>query len=342
MWPRELGADGGRRQMRVVRVVSGWCQNGVGVMLNGLSLFSGIGGLDVALSDYVRPIAYCEIDAYCQGVLFNQMEKGFLLRAPIWGDIRSLDGSDDFRSCVDIIYGGFPCQDISVAGHGKGLAGERSGLYWQIHRLAKEIIPKFIFLENVPAICTKGGWDIVSSLAEVGYNSRWCVMSAASVGACHKRERWFCLAKHADGDRRDERKEQAIQGNKQIAESAGICPNVADTESSRLQGQWPISCGLGASQPQLASNCNDGDNNSVSSKQTNPSAIAEQNDGHAWRGHTGQYWPFESRADWQETVSRVRRVSDGVPNRVDRIKCLGNAVVPAQGKKAFETLMGLR
>lgn len=169
----------------------GWIRKGI--MLNGLSLFSGIGGIDVALSDYVRPIAYCEIDPYCQGVLLSRMESSDISRAPIWDDIRSFDGSI-WESYTDIIYGGFPCQDISIAGHGKGLEGERSGLFFEMLRLAKEIKPKFLFFENVPPITQRGGIQIINEIAEMGYDCRWCVISAASVAALHHRERWFLLA----------------------------------------------------------------------------------------------------------------------------------------------------
>lgn len=162
-------------------------------MLNGLSLFSGIGGIDVALSEYVRPIAYCEIDPYCQGVLLSRMQTNDLPIAPVWDDITTLDGRN-INARIDIIYGGFPCQDISVAGRGKGLEGERSGLFFEIMRLAKEIRPPFIFLENVPAITVRGGLRVVREIAEMGYDCRWCVISAASVGSNHIRERFFLLA----------------------------------------------------------------------------------------------------------------------------------------------------
>ena len=135
------------------------------------------------LDDWVRPIAYCEIDPYCQGILLNRMADGRLPVSPIWNDVKTLSSRDLPTKFVDIIYGGFPCQDISVAGLGKGLAGERSGLFWEIHRLAKEIFPKFIFLENVSAITSRGGVTIVRSLTEMGYDCRWCVISAASIGA---------------------------------------------------------------------------------------------------------------------------------------------------------------
>jgi DNA (cytosine-5)-methyltransferase 1 len=162
--------------------------------MNGMDLFSGIGGISLALRDYVRPIAYCEIDPYCQGVLLSRMADESLRNGPIWDDIKTLDGNI-FEGAIDIIYGGFPCQDISVAGHGKGLAGERSGLFFEIVRLCREIKPRFLFLENVPAITSRGGTEVVREISSLGYDCRWCIISAASVGAMHKRERWFLLAK---------------------------------------------------------------------------------------------------------------------------------------------------
>lgn len=169
-----------------------------GEMINGLDLFSGIGGMSLALREWVRPVAYCEIDTYCQAVLLSNMVDGKLQCAPIWDDIKTLECS--FIPPIDIIYGGFPCQDISIAGLGKGLEGERSGLFFEIVRLAKEIKPKFIFLENVPAIRSRGGLRVVSEITHMGYDCRWCVISAASVGALHKRERWFLLA-HSRSER---------------------------------------------------------------------------------------------------------------------------------------------
>ena len=91
-------------------------------VLNGLDLFSGIGGISIALQEWVKPITYCESDAYCQAVLLSRMADGALYNATIWDDITTLDGAA-FSGCVDIIYGGFPCQDISIAGNGAGLAG---------------------------------------------------------------------------------------------------------------------------------------------------------------------------------------------------------------------------
>lgn len=162
-------------------------------MLNGISLFSGYAGIDLALKEYVRPVIYCDIEKYAQGILLSRMDDESIPFAPIWNDVTTMDGRK-FKGLVDIIYGGFPCQDISVAGKGAGLDGERSGLFGEIIRIAKEASSTFIFLENVPAIRTRGSIQVQEALASIGYDSRWCTLSAAEIGANHKRERWFCLA----------------------------------------------------------------------------------------------------------------------------------------------------
>src|SRR5438309_5214628 len=105
----------------------------------GLDLFSGIGGITKALEGYVTPVAYCENDRDAQAVLLSRMATGDLPLAPIWDDVATLRST--YIPSVDIIYGGFPCQDISVAGRGKGLAGKRSGLFFEIVRLCGEIRP---------------------------------------------------------------------------------------------------------------------------------------------------------------------------------------------------------
>src|SRR5258708_30745208 len=161
-------------------------------VLNGLDLFSGIGGITKALEGYVRPVAYCEIDPYARGVLLSRMASGDLPDVPIWDDVSSLRGTMLPR--VDIIYGGFPCQDISVAGRGAGLEGKRSGLFFEVVRLAQEVKPEFIFLENVSNIRSKGLSIVVTEMDRLGYDCRWGILSASDVGANQERERWFLLA----------------------------------------------------------------------------------------------------------------------------------------------------
>lgn len=168
-------------------------------MLNGLSLFTGIGGIDLALAPWVRPVAYCEIERYAAAVLFSRMSDGTLPTAPIFPDVTKLTGK--ILPSIDIIYGGFPCQDISNAGHKLGLAGERSGLFFEIIRLASETRPSLIFLENVAAITIRGLERVLSELVALGYDCRWTILSAAAVGAPIIRERFWLLA-FANGDRR--------------------------------------------------------------------------------------------------------------------------------------------
>ena len=232
-------------------------------MLNSLDLFSGIGGISLALQDYVRPIAYCEIDQYCRQVLTARMNDKRLTRAPMFNDVKELqtEGLD-----FDIITAGFPCQDISVAGNGKGLEGERSGLFFEIIRLVKEANPTWVFLENVPAIRTKGLTKVIESFSNLGYDCRWTCVSAREVGAPHLRKRWFMLA-HNRGEHVERLEQQEY-----TRETYAQAPN-----------------------------------------------------------SSYQY-------SWQVALNKFPRMDDGLPVPVDHIRGLGNAVVPAQCKLAFERL----
>jgi DNA (cytosine-5)-methyltransferase 1 len=233
--------------------------------MNGLDIFAGIGGFSFALSDWVLPKAYVEIEPFCQSVLVDRMLDGMLPVAPIWDDVQTLTAKE--LQNIDIIYGGFPCQDISVAGNGSGLAGKRSGLFFEVVRLAKEIKPTFLFLENVPAIRTRGLEQVVRELANAGYDCRWCCLSAAEVGALHKRNRWFLLA------------------------------YLSNPDSTRLE-------------------------------------VMQQ-------GQKKECAPFVGTHRWSAEPD-VGRVAYGIPARVNRIKALGNAVVPAQVKEAFKYLIGIK
>lgn len=118
---------------------------------------------------------------------------------PIWDDVTTLVRSVlPGDGCVDIIYGGFPCQDISVAGHGEGLAGRRSGLVFEALRLISECRPTFVFLENVPAIRTRGAERVCKELAFRGYDCRWWNYPAAEVGAQFEGQRWFLAAAYSE------------------------------------------------------------------------------------------------------------------------------------------------
>jgi site-specific DNA-cytosine methylase len=162
--------------------------------LNSLDLFTGIGGITRALDGFCKPVAYCEVDEVCQEVLKNRMNDGFLPRAPLFSDVRRLSAKDIGRKKVDIIVGGWPCQDISAIGRRRGLSGERSGLIKEVFRLTDEFKPSALFLENVPLIL-KDGFDVLLEefVEKRGYTMRWAVIPASAVGAHHFRKRWFCL-----------------------------------------------------------------------------------------------------------------------------------------------------
>lgn len=269
--------------------------------INGLDLFSGIGGISVALRPWVRTVAYCEIERYAQALLLSRMRSGELEVAPIWDDVRTI--TREVLPSIDIISGGFPCQDISCAGVGVGLEGKRSGLFFEIIRLCSDIRPRFVFLENVPAITLRGLDRVCLELTALGYDCRWTHLSAAAVGACHKRDRWWMLA-HASGERlgktRRFRHSKPTQWSSSQSETDNqrqtiIETSIADSDGKRLEGlRW------------------------------SEQALARPVVYNGWKSEP-----------------TIRRGNNGLPNRVDRIRGLGNAVVPLQAREAFKKLMGI-
>ena len=202
-------------------------------------------------------------------------------------------------------------QDISVAGHGEGLGGQRSGLFSEIMRLAQEIKPKFIFLENVPAIRTRGLDHVAEWFASIGYDCRWDIVSASEVGAPHLRKRWFLLA-CANGERlrKKQRTKHIVRKRQILTNNNGSTQFVADAESSRLSRR----------------ESSYGDGETKETQSTGPCY--------------GRMFEF-SGTDWWKAEPSVGRVADGIPNRMDRLKCLGNSVVPEQAREAFKRLCGL-
>lgn len=270
-------------------------------MLRSLDLFSGYGGLTLALEEWCKPIAYVEIEEYPQRIIAERMADGTLPRARILSDVKNIKGAPGI---CDIIVGGFPCQDISVAGNGKGLEGERSGLFFQIARLTKEIQPAFVFLENVPAIRTRGLQSVIQTFSKMGYDCRWTIVSANYVGAPHQRDRWFLLA-HAHSELSGNKWQAMESGNKKmgqkpetISQFDGFTEQMAHPSGSR----W-----IKNSEP-----C----------------------------GPETQYSTAKiSSGAWQIEPS-VGRVADGITFRMDRLKALGNGVVPQQARLAFKYLIG--
>ena len=156
--------------------------------MNVLDLFSGIGGFSLGLERAgMRTVAFCEIEPYCRAVLRKHWPD-----VPIFEDVRKLTAAD--VPGVDVICGGFPCQDISVAGHQKGIEGERSGLWSEYSRLICEIRPRYIIVENVANLLGRGLSRVIGDLAASGYDTEWHCIQAAAVGLPHFRDRVWILA----------------------------------------------------------------------------------------------------------------------------------------------------
>lgn len=234
-----------------------------------LDLFSGIGGFSYAAERLVggfRTIAFCDSDEPCRKVLRKHWPD-----TPIFTDVRSLAAEEIKPLCPDglsLITAGFPCQDLSVAGKRAGYDGERSVLFYEIIRLARELQPDFLLLENVRNLLShKDGetfQETLFQIAKAGYDAEWAVIPASHLGACHRRERiWI----------------------------------IAHTNNSGLQGQWS-QCKLSESSGERQA---------------------------AWSNRC----PMLS-TEWRSHLSKpvLRRGDDGLRGRVDRLKQLGNSIVP--------------
>lgn len=162
--------------------------------LRELALFAGAGGSILAGRELGwRTVCAVEFDRYRQSVLVARQNDGSTDPFPIWDDIRTFDGNP-WRGLVDVVSGGFPCQDISVAGGGRGITGERSGLWSEMARIISEVRPPIAFMENSPMLVSRGLARVLGDLASLGYDATWGVLGASSIGAWHRRERIWILA----------------------------------------------------------------------------------------------------------------------------------------------------
>jgi DNA (cytosine-5)-methyltransferase 1 len=268
-----------------------------------LSLFAGIGGFDLGLerTGGFKTVVVAELDPYASRVLALRFPD-----APNVGDVTIAEYPD-----ADVICAGFPCQDISFAGAGAGLAGSRSGLFWEVVRAARLVRPKYIILENVAALLGRGLDVVLGALAEIGYDAEWHCIPASAVGAPHRRDRIWIIA-HARSEQHEVDR-APISG--EIAAELSRCFADAETvfglaversepdgDSSRL-GEVADIHGEGLAQRVLFAG---GESGARRSSEGQEFAV-------------GNWWTFEPDLD---------RVAHGVPARVDRLRCLGNAVVP--------------
>ena len=270
-----------------------------------LDLFSGIGGFSLGLERAgMQTVAFCEIEPYTRAVLRKHWP-----HVPCYDDIRTLT-AERLRAdgiVPDVICGGFPCQDISTAGNGVGIEGPRSGLWSEYARLIGELRPIYVIVENVAALLGRGLDRVLGDLATLGYDAEWHCIPASAVGAPHRRDRIWIVA-YTDESRAMGFGRNGNCQNKewdcapQIQERENVQPwtdttsenDVANAERGRLQS---------------------GDEQCAWSGAIIPPALGR----HCGGCEFGEAW---------RTEPDVGRVAYGVPDQVDRLSALGNAVVP--------------
>ncbi len=256
-----------------------------------LDTFAGIGGFSYAAEKIVggyETTQFIEINPFSQKIL-----KKHWPHVPIHNDIKTFT-AEPFQ--FDCISGGFPCQDISNAGLQKGITkNTRSGLFYELIRIIRMVRPKYVVLENVAAITNRGMDIVLRELYESGYNAEWSVISASALGACHQRARWWLVA-YPDSKRSQRR---LLQFNKELQETGHIRQkdtlSSSDTDSTRTQ--------------------------SDRTRQAKP----------VWsNAFLNSKERRTIRRDWTGYVSEpcLCRGDDGLRGRMDRLKALGNAVVP--------------
>ena len=298
-----------------------------------MHLFAGAGGgiLGDILCGHV-PVCAVEYDSYARNVLLARQRDGCLPRFPIWDEVRTFSGVE-WRGHVDVVAGGFPCQDISSAGRGAGITGPKSGLWSHMARIIGEVRPRFAFVENSPVLTSRGLGTVLGDLAALGYDARWGVLGAHHAGAPHKRDRIWILADagHLQGWGWSEPEE--TEGAK-----ASIGSHVGNPEFSGLEGSYDnaksperIQCEPVQSGDEMANAIRERQPGSRESwYSVDPAESREGETDHAFHERLQRVWGLESQ---------LGRVAHGVAHRVDRLRCIGNGQVPAVAKLAWHTLL---
>jgi DNA (cytosine-5)-methyltransferase 1 len=317
-----------------------------------LDLFSGIGGFSLGLerTGGFRTIAFCEIDNYCQLVLRKHWPDVF-----IHSDIRKL-GRQHFEGWQwpDVICGGFPCQDISVANYdGKGLDGDRSGLWFEYERIIGELRPRYVIVENVANLLVRGIDRVIGGLAAIGYDAEWQVIPACAVGAHHRRNRVWIIA-YPGSDGRDGRRNH--RGRRPILHN--LDRDAAQGQQERQGWQcWTGAVGEAVADTESDIRGTSGDEGYQSPDRSGASFANAESAVRFWRspratgqpalagevrdtaserlpdwagGSVGQPRPLTEfeRPGGREIERDFCGMAHGVRNRVDRLRALGNAIVP--------------
>jgi DNA (cytosine-5)-methyltransferase 1 len=292
-------------------------------MMRHLDLFSGIGGFALAcrMVGGIETVGFCERDNYCQRVLAKHWPD-----VPTCNDIHEMKGNE--YGPIDLITGGFPCQPYSLAGERRGNEDDRA-LWPQMLRVISEARPAWVLGENVPGIITLALDGVLADLEGEGYACETLCIPACGVDAKHRRERIWIVA-HATGSRingesRNLCEAQWGSGVALCGEPVGSSENVGNSKSFRTQRNG--SSGEQVTQAHARKRLPFRSSGTMAD--TNPIGLSKPKpeSGEGWAGRASERTCFTSPCRWA-TEPNVGRVAHGIPNRVDRLRGLGNAIVP--------------
>ena len=326
--------------------------------MNELALFAGAGGGILAghLLGW-RTVCAVEWEQYPASVLCARQNDGLLPPFPVWDDVQTFDGKP-WRGIVDVVSGGFPCQDISAAGKGAGIDGERSGMWGEMARIIHEVRPRYAFVENSPMLTSRGLGRVLGDLASMGFDARWGVLGAVDVGANHKRDRiWIVGTNMAnskklysnggkDNSRISMERETQLKSGNSYREN-----NVANANSLKRRS-------LEIGRPSFNDSEECGDLRGVlafdsGNEQEETREILANTTSIGQQGQRQHEQPINSTKgrNWQtnyvESIGRpefwavepnVGRVANGMAARVDRLKAIGNGQVPLCAATAWRLL----
>jgi DNA (cytosine-5)-methyltransferase 1 len=289
--------------------------------VNELALFAGAGGgiLGGHLLGW-RTVCAVEWEAYPASVLVARQNDKILPPFPIWDDVQTFDGKP-WRGIVDVVSGGFPCQDISAAGGGAGITGARSSMWKQMARIIGEVQPRYAFVENSPMLTTRGLGVVIGDFSEMGYDTEWGVLGANDVGANHQRDRIWILAytnSKSNAKRRFDSAISEISGQRNI-DQGGSRRNVNGLFESSTDEKMD-------SKQRRHNSLADTSSKNVE-RQCKPIRISEE------RNTIGS-------SSWWDIEPNVGRVVNGMAARVDRLKAIGNGQVPLCAATAWNILKG--
>jgi len=302
--------------------------------MNELALFAGAGGgiLGGHLLGW-RTVCAVEWEPYPASVLVARQNDGLLPPFPIWDDIQTFDGRP-WRGVVDVVSGGFPCQDISSAGKGAGIDGERSGMWREMARIICEVRPRFVLVENSPMLTSRGLGRVLGDLAEMGFDAKWGVLGAADVGGPHQRDRIWIVGW------RDIFPYTELHGLGWLEQqSEGVEETIDVSHTSKIRKQWKCSiqtdrCSRGINRKSNAQNAKEPSQMGTIQDMDNPSIRRHGSQEEQVRSR----WDSPQHTSWWEVEPNVGRVAHGVAARVDRLKAIGNGQVPEVARRAWELL----